>query len=52
MKKNKTERFPDFKQVKIPIHLVDSIWIKNDNTEIKIVFATGEILSFQPVDKN
>lgn len=48
-RKKKERRYPDFNIVEIPTHMLDSIWIKKDSTEIKIVFATGPILSFRPV---
>ncbi len=53
-KKKKESRYPDYKLVKNPdgtatSHLLDSIWIKKDGTAIKIVFATGKILNFEPI---
>ena len=55
MKKNKKPRFPDFELITekdgTPTsHLLDSLWIKKDSTELKIVFATGKILEFKPLE--
>jgi len=49
--KNKTtkgERYPGFRLIKTS-HLLDSIWLKEDNSELKIVFATCGILEFRPL---
>ena len=51
MKKKKERRYPDFNQVKIPSHMIDSVWVKKDKTALKVVFATGHILDFKPVDE-
>ena len=44
----KKRRYPDFDLVPTS-HLLDSVWIKKDRKELKIVFATGEILEFRPL---
>ena len=52
--KKKSPRYPDYTLVKNPdgtptSHMLDSVWIRNDGLAIKIVFATGKILDFEPV---
>jgi hypothetical protein len=49
-KKIKQRRYPDFNLIETS-HLLDSVWVKKDRTELKIVFATGQILEFRPVYK-
>jgi len=54
-KKKKTRRWPDYKLVKhedgtATGHLLDSVWIRNDGLAIKIIWATGKILDFAPID--
>ena len=46
----KTKRYPDYTQVKIPTHMLDSLWLRNDNQALKIVFATGYIAEFTPIE--
>lgn len=48
VKKVKVKRFPGFELIPTS-HLLDSIWVKEDKSEIKIVFATGQILEFRPL---
>jgi hypothetical protein len=48
MKKKKYNKYPDFDLIETS-HILDSIWIKKDKTEIKIVFAIGKTLSFRPL---
>ena len=48
LKNTKNSKFPDYDLVKIPSHMVDSIWTKKDMSEILIYFATGYILKFTP----
>jgi hypothetical protein len=50
-KRNKVRRYPDFDLIKTS-HLLDSVWIKKDRTELKIIFATGPILEFRPLKEN
>ena len=51
MKTKRQKRYPDFDLIKTS-HLLDSVWIKKDKSEIKIVFATGQILEFRPLQEN
>jgi len=48
MKKIRQKRYPNFDLVKTS-HLLDSIWIKKDKTELKIVFTVGDVLEFKPI---
>ena len=43
----KKEYYGKYKQVKIPSHMLDSIWFDKETGFIKIVFATGQILEVQ-----
>lgn len=47
----KKKRYPDFDLIPTS-HLLDSVWVKKDRTELKIVFATGKILEFKPLMEN
>jgi hypothetical protein len=47
-KVKKIRRYPDFDLIPTS-HLLDSVWIKKDKTELKIVFATGGVLEFRPL---
>jgi hypothetical protein len=52
MKKvKKQRRYPDFDLIPTS-HLLDSVWVKKDRTELRIVFATGGILVFRPMLDN
>ena len=51
MKEKKQKRFPDFDLIPTS-HLLDSVWVKKDRTELKIVFAIGKILHFRPLLKD
>ena len=48
MKRKKSKRYPGFELIQTS-HLLDSVWVKEDRSELKIVFATGEILAFRPL---
>jgi hypothetical protein len=48
IKEKKIRRYPDFDFIETS-HLLDSIWVKKDRSELKIVFATGQILEFRPI---
>ena len=50
-KTKKNKRYPDFDLIQTS-HLLDSIWIKKDRSELKIVFTTGQILEFRPLKTN
>lgn len=47
----KLKRYPEFDLIKTS-HLLDSVWVKKDRTELKIVFATGQTLEFRPLNDN
>lgn len=49
MKKRKQERFKDYKEVKMPSHMVDSIYLKKDGQGLIIIFATGHVVTFLPI---
>lgn len=48
-KVKKIRRYPNYDLVDIPSHMIDSIWTKKDGTELKIVFATGQVADFRPL---
>lgn len=43
----KKEYFGKYREVKIPSHMLDSIWFDKNTGFIKIIFATGQILEVQ-----
>lgn len=47
----KVSRYPDFDLIPTS-HMLDSVWVKKDRTELKIVFATGQILEFRPIEEH
>ena len=52
VKEKKTNpRYPDFDLIETS-HLLDSVWLKKDKTELKIIFATGKILEFRYLKEN
>ncbi len=50
-KKTRPKRFPDYDLIPTS-HLLDSVWIKKDRSELKIIFATGQTLEFKPLKEN
>jgi len=50
MKKRK-KIIEGFTQVEIPTHMIDSLWLRNDNQALKIIFATGYIADFTPLEE-
>jgi len=49
-KRKRTPKRPGYTLVPETIgKIVDSIWIKDDGTELKIVFAWGKPLDFKPI---
>jgi len=49
-KKIKTPRFPDFHLIpNSPGIILDSIWVKNDNSEMIVVSAFGGQWHFRPL---
>jgi len=52
-KKTKTKRFPDFRLIPDSLGIIlDSMWIKNDNSELIIVSAFGGQWHFKPLAEN
>ena len=52
-KKVKIRRYPDFDLVPNSSGIIlDSIWIKKDKSEIKIVSAFGGVWTFRPLEEN
>ena len=45
------KQIENYTQVKIPTHIIDSIWLRNDNQALKIIFATGYIADFTPIEE-
>lgn len=53
LKKKKTKKLPRFPNFHLIPHssgiILDSIWVKNDNSEIKIISAFGGQWEFRPL---
>lgn len=48
----KKKRFPGWSIVKAPSHMLDSLWLRDDSKALRIVFATGQIADFTPIEEN
>ena len=53
MKKKKAPRFPNFHLIPNTSGIIlDSIWVADDNSEIKIISAFGGQWEFRPLKEN
>jgi len=53
MKKKKIKRFPGFHLIPHSSGIIlDSIWVKDDNSEIKIISAFGGQWEFRPLKED